>query len=294
MRLYSPAKLNLSLRILRRREDGYHDLFMLMEKLNFCDEIVLENISSGIEVKALGLDIPLGKNLVWKAAAALRKLSDFSHGVRIHLTKNIPMGSGLGGGSANAGTVLKGLNELWELNWPTSRLAEIGAKLGADIPFFLYDGPAIVEGIGDRVTPLKSLPKLWIILINSGIHIGTPGAYQVWDTMRSQAPHGRQNELTQENQSVRGLGTFETFADVVEVLHNDFEAVVLPKVPEIGRVKLALLKAGAAGALMTGSGSTVFGIFETKALRDGALKKLKVQPGWKVFAAENLWGVDKR
>lgn len=289
MRLYSPAKLNLSLRILRRREDGYHDLFMLMEKLNFCDEIVLENIPSGIEVTALGLDIPLGKNLVWKAAAALRKLSDFSHGVRIHLTKNIPMGSGLGGGSANAGTVLKGLNKLWELNCPTARLAEVGAKLGADIPFFLYDGPAIVEGIGDRVTPLKSLPKLWIILINPGIHIGTPGAYAEWDKRKTAAPFPtRQNELTQENQSVRGLSTFETFADVVEVLHNDFEAVVLPKVPEIGRAKLALLKAGAAGALMTGSGSTVFGIFETKNLRDRALECLKVKPGWRVFSVENL------
>lgn len=293
MWLLSPAKINLVLRILNRREDGYHSLSMVMEKVSLCDEIVLEKTDFDIEVvMEPSSDIPLEKNLAWRAASLLREVSGSKRGVKIGLKKAIPMGGGLGGGSSNAAAVLKGLNKLWELDWPVPRLAGVGVQLGADVPFFLYDGPAWVEGIGDKITPLKRLPKLAIILINPGVPVSTPWAYQMWDANKCQALTGQGGkDLTQENQSVRPPCTFQ---EVLEGLHNDFEAVVFPHHPEIRRAKEALLKAGAEGALMSGSGSTVFGVFETKGERDRALGRLKIKPDWRVFAAENHWGVDKR
>ena len=194
------------------------------------------------------------------------------------LTKKIPVGGGLGGGSSDAATVLKGLNTLWGLNWPVERLAKLGVQLGADVPFFLYDGPAKVEGIGDLITPLEKLPNLSIILINPGIHVATPWAYSTWDKK------SKKRELTQENQSVRSLCTF---AEVIQGLHNDFEEVVIPEYPEIQKVKEALTNAGAQGALMSGSGSTVFGLFKTVGARDWALEKIDKKPAWQVFAVEN-------
>lgn len=285
MKLLSPAKINLVLKILRRREDGYHDLAMLMEKLNVCDEIELEKTSESIEVATPIEGVPLEKDLTFKAAKALQEIGDVSKGVRIKVTKKIPMGGGLGGGSSNAATVLRGLNELWELRWPVEKLVKIGARIGADVPFFLYEGPARVEGIGDKVTPLKRLPKLWIILVNPGIHLSTPMAYATWDQERDPSLRkGGGNQLTQENQSVRWLNDFRA---LVEHLHNDFEEVILPKYPEISRAKEALSQVGAKGVLMSGSGSTVFGIFENRLRRDQGFENLERRPGWKIFTAEN-------
>ena len=283
LKILSPAKINLCLHILGRRRDGYHNLSMLMEKVSLCDELTFEKIPSGIEVLSETLDVPVEENLVTKAARLFQEVCGTSCGVRIHLAKKIPMGGGLGGGSSDAAAVLKGLNELWGLHWPISKLAAVGVKLGADVPFFIYDGPAKVEGIGEQITPLKKFPKLWIILINPGVHVATPNAYNLWDQKE------RMN-LTQQNQSVRDSGTFE---GVIQVLHNDFESVVIPEYPAIQMAKDTLLHAGASGALMSGSGSTVFGLFETKEKRDRALKKIKTEPKWQVFAVEN-WGVDKR
>ncbi|MDO8527992.1 MAG: 4-(cytidine 5'-diphospho)-2-C-methyl-D-erythritol kinase [Deltaproteobacteria bacterium] len=312
LHLKAPAKINLSLHILGRRANGYHDLSMIMEKVSLCDEITLEKIDSGIELvtgpwpapRRSGSLVPAvpgpkEENLAYKSAALLQNVSASSCasscGVRITLTKNIPMGGGLGGGSSDAATVLKGLNTLWNLNWPPQKLAEIGVKLGADVPFFIYDGPALVEGIGDEIKPLDKLPNLWIILVNPGVHVATPWAYSAWDNRRSVQNVSASScepgkNLTEKNQSVRSRHTLE---EVIQVLHNDFESVVIPEYPEIQRVKEALLKAGALGALMSGSGSTVFGLFETKETRDNAVNKIEKKPEWQVFAVDN-WGVDKR
>ncbi len=265
MKLLAPAKINLFLKILGRRSDGYHDLSMVMEKISLCDEIVLEKIPNGIELVNPIPGVPTEKNLVCRAAQAFKR-----SGVRIHLTKKIPMGGGLGGGSSDAAAVLKSLNRLWELNWPTEKLAEVGVRLGADVPFFLYDGPAKVEGIGDRISPLERLPKLSIILINPGIFVSTPWAYSAWDESRSLAPR---NRLTQQNHDVR-LPAALDFGGIIKLLHNDFETVVFPKFPEIKEAKEKLLEVGAEGALMSGSGSSVFGLFETAEKRDSAFEKL--------------------
>ena len=281
LRLLSPAKINLSLKILNRREDGFHNLLMVMEKISLFDEILLEKIPTDIELIGSPSDVPIEKNLVFRAAKLLQEISGVSSGVRLQLAKKIPMGGGLGGGSSNAATVLKGLNELWGLNLPPEKLAKIGVRLGADVPFFIVDGPALVGGIGDLIKPLKKIAKLWIILINPGVPVSTLWAYKTWDTNAS--AEGR-NNLTQENQNVRSLGTFE---EVLQVLHNDFEDVIFPEFPEIQKAKGTLVKAGAKGTLMSGSGSTVFGLFETKEARDKALTKIRKKAAWQVFAAEN-------
>ncbi len=277
--LPSPAKINLHLSILGRRPDGYHNLFMLMEKVSLFDEIIFEKIPSEIELTNALPNVPTEKNLVYRAAKLLQEDTGTSLGVRIGLTKRIPMGGGLGGGSGNAATVLKGCNECWGLHLPVERLASLGAQLGADVPFFLYEGPAQVEGIGDLVTPLKSFPKLWIIIINPGVSVPTPWAYSAWDEKRVG------NGLTVEN---RNVSRARTFGGVLQALHNDFEAVVMPEYPEIKKAKEVLQQAGAAGALMSGSGSAVFGLFETEEARDAAVKKIGRRRKWQIFAVENV------
>ena len=287
LHLLSPAKINLHLSILGRRPDGYHNLSMLMEKVSLFDELTLEEIPKGIELVDALPDVPQEKNLVFKAARLLQEVSGADRGVRIHLKKNIPMGGGLGGGSSNAATVLKGCNELWGLHWSVERLVPLAAKLGADVPFFLYEGPAKVAGIGDIITPLESLPKLWIIIINPGVSVPTPWAYSAWDDTRCQAPgETLRKGLTVENLNVREP---RTFGGVLQALHNDFESVVIPEYPEIQKAKEVLEQVGARGVLMSGSGSSVFGLFETKEAREAAAKKIGGKPqGAQVFAVENV------
>ena len=255
-----------------------------MEKVSLFDELTFEKIPSGIEISCDNLDMPLEKNLIYKAAKLLQQEANVSYGARHRVTKKIPMGAGLGGGSSNAATVLKGLNQLWGLNWPLEKLAQLGVQLGADVPFFIYDGPAQIGGIGDQIKPLTKLPNLSIILVNPGVHVSTPWAYGAWDKRFDGNP------LTPQNRSVTSA---RAFAEIVQELHNDFEAVVIPEHPEIQGAKEALKNVGAQGILMSGSGSTVFGIFETKDLRDRALGKIGKREKWQVFAVEN-WGVDKR
>lgn len=265
MRLFSPAKINLHLRILGRRADGYHDLYMLMEKLDLCDAIELEITKGSLEIATPIEGVSQEENLIYRAALLLQKESGVSCGVRISQIKQIPMGGGLGGGSSNAATVLKGLNELWGLDWPVARLAEIGVQIGADVPFFLYDGPAIVEGIGDLVTPIAPLPKLPLILLNPGVHVATPLAYRLWDDAQLSS------------------------AETTTLLHNDFEKVILDKHPEIATAKKTLLATSPVGALMSGSGSTLFAIYDSVSARDTAFTQLqkKAQPEWKLFKASN-------
>lgn len=284
--LKAPAKINLALHILGRRADGYHELSMLMEKISLCDEIRLEEVTGPLELRAEGCDFPPEKNLAYRTAKALREAADTRFSARIYLKKVIPIGAGLGGGSSDAAAVLKGLNQLWELNWPNEKLAEIGVKLGADVPFFLYDGPAIVRGIGEKVIP-RRIPQMWIILIYPGVAVDTAWAYRLWDKRKEEpvpSEHKRVEALTQGNHDV---SVPPDFGGLLEILHNDFEAVVFPKFPEIQSARSALQKAGVPGTLMSGSGSAVFGLFATKEERERGLGKLVVRPNWKVFAVEN-------
>lgn len=276
----APAKVNAVLRVVGRRADGFHDLQMVMVPLTLSDSIEISSIPSGIELDIDGQadeGMRAQGNLAWKAAALMRDAAGHSDGVRIRLTKRIPVAAGLGGGSSDAAAVLRGLSRLWNLGWKPQRLAELGKRLGADVPFFCYDGPAFVEGIGDRVMPYEKFPSLLFLLINPGFSVSTPWVYQQWDL-----------QLTPKGADARVRQLFQDFRDVIASLRNDLEAVTVPAYPEIVQIKKFLIDSGAAGALMSGSGPTVFGIFEGRSERDAALERAKACSRWRCFAADGM------
>lgn len=284
-KINAPAKVNLLLRVIGKRPDGYHDLFMVMEKLSLCDEMALCEIPSGIELVLEGDGVDAGmvaeKNLACRAAALFKEASDEKRGVRIHLKKRIPVAAGLGGGSSDAAAVLKGLNQLWQKNWRPERLAALGAKLGADVPFFCYEGPAVAEGTGERITSLPKLPKLLFLLINPGFAVPTPWVYKEFDKTDF--------KLTAQGKGASNTPpyNYKEFRDVAQILENDLEKVTIASYPEIGEIKSYLVSHGARGSLMSGSGPTVFGIFEDEKTRNQALEKI-TKKNWKVYTAENV------
>ena len=261
----APAKINLGLEIIRRRDDGYHDINTLFAAIDLCDQIEVEarddrKIICTIEGNDVLRDEPNENNLCVKAAKALREHLNEDWGCNIHLHKRIPTGAGLGGGSSDAAAVLKGLSSLWSNKIDEKSLLKIAASLGSDVPFFLYGGIAHGISRGEIVQPINLELSWHCLIVNPGIHIPTPWAYQ------------EVNRTAERKES-----------DVVSLLHeviddpllmrrgfvNDFEPPIFATYPEIGKIKEQLYHHGALFALMSGSGSTLFGLFET---REGAEK----------------------
>lgn len=290
----APAKVNTVLRVVGRRPDGYHDLEMVMVPLSLADEIVLERRPSGVtfSLDGGGDDGMEGeKNLAVRAARALLIECGLSEGVAITLAKRVPIAAGLGGGSSDAAAVLRGMNALFELGLSAEALARIGGRLGADVPFFCFDSAAFVTGTGDRVEPI-GFPNCSVLLINPGFAVSTPWAYGEWDRLQN---HRENKRLTGPGSGARvppastpdgrGCPPFPGLQDVVAALHNDLEAATIPEFPEIGEIKRQLMEAGAAGALMSGSGPTVFGLFADRGGRDAAVAAIHNER-WRVFPAE--------
>jgi len=203
----APAKVNLVLHVLGRRPDGYHDLRMVMVPVGLFDEVELSPIPSGIELSVLGSadrGMQGHDNIAWRAARMMQEEAGRQDGVRIVLKKRIPLAAGLGGGSSDAAAVLRGLSRLWGLDWDAKRLMEIGRRLGADVPFFCQDRPALVEGIGDRVIPYEELPKLLLLLVNPGFSVSTKEIYEGWD--RAHADSMRRRSAATENEGLTGEG----------------------------------------------------------------------------------------
>ena len=289
----APAKVNTFLRVVGRRPDGYHELEMVMVPLTLADDLSLTLTPSGIGLEVEGASDPgmQGEgNLAYRAAKALFQEAGVEGGVRIRLKKNIPVAAGLGGGSSDAAAVLRGLNRLLGLDWSASRLASIGGRLGADISFFCYGGPAHVQGIGDQVEPLDGFPNVHFLLVNPGFSVSTPWVYKQWD-LRSKAlsdprPLDRRIEgLTPQISGATVRPLFQVVSDVVDSLHNDLETVTIPAYPEVAEIKKELLDRGATGALMSGSGPTVFGVFENGRARDETLASM-VKGKRFIFGAE--------
>lgn len=249
--LKAPAKVNYRLDVLRRRPDGYHDLRMIMQRIDLCDviEICLSD-KPGIRVVCGRNGVPDGPgNIAWRAADALLALSADKPGIDIAIAKRIPVAAGLGGGSSDAATVLMGVNELLGLDLPESRLREIGVALGADVPFFIFGRTALAEGIGEELTAIDQVPAAWIVVVNPNVPVSTAWVYQ-------------NLQLTGEAARVTIPRFFENVADVCAILSNDLESVTIPRYPVIGEIKRELLVAGALGSLMSGSGPTVFALFD--------------------------------
>jgi 4-diphosphocytidyl-2-C-methyl-D-erythritol kinase len=279
LKLPSFAKINWTLRIPGKRPDGYHEVATVLQSVSLCDELVFEpreddQISLTCDDPAIPVD---DTNLIVKAARALQARG----GVDISLKKTIPAKGGLGGGSSNAAMTLLALNSLWRLGREERDLRKIGARLGADVPFFFQGGTAVAKGIGTEVERLRDVPQQHLIVITPNASIPTATAYAALN-----AP-----SLTTTNSvSILSSSFTEPFSGDSSQwpLHNDFEGVIFEREPEIRRAKLALLEAGARGALLAGSGSSVFGIFTDAAARDHALGNLRCEAGWRLFACHTL------
>jgi 4-diphosphocytidyl-2-C-methyl-D-erythritol kinase len=277
------AKINLGLRVHGRRPDGYHEISTVFQTVSLRDTLSFQATSGG----TLGLvcsdpEIPAdGTNLVLRAASALRERFGVSRGARVELEKVIPAGGGLGGGSADAAVTLAALATLWEIEAGAGELSEIGARLGADVPFFLTGGTALGTGTGTDIRPLEDAPKMHLVIVTPGVRVSTAEAY---GALRAPA-------LTKA-EPVVNLSVSRTEADFPDSLcgvwSNDFEAVVVRLYPEIGRAREALAAAGADRVMLSGSGSSVFGVFESKREAARARGSLKAEGGWKVFACETL------
>lgn len=273
----SPAKVNLHLRVLRRREDGYHDILSLMQRISLSDEMTFAPREGGIRLRCPDSALPNDEgNIIYRAAAAFYARTGLPPGIEITIRKRIPIAAGLGGGSSNAATTLMTLNELSDHPLTREELMQMGTGLGADVPFFLFGNAAWASGIGDRLVEAPSLPPLWFVLINPGFAVSTKMVY-------------RELNLGLTNGSINySIPRFYTVDDVIGGLTNDLEKVTLRQHPVLGHFKTLLLENGARGALMSGSGPTVFGLFADEESALLAEKNLRHGNRWSVFGAHSL------
>ena len=279
MRRLAPAKINLSLHVLGRRPDGYHDLASVMQQISLCDELHFALCPEGIHLSCPGTDLPIREdNQVYRAALALFQYTGFRGGVEIILHKKIPTAAGLGGGSSDAAAALLALNDLCSLNVSQDELMKLGATLGADVPFFVFGRSAFATGIGDHLQALTGVPPLNMVLINPAFPLSTAAVYS-----------GLNLTLTKKKNSY-SIPRFYALGDVVRELHNDLESVSLRMHPELNDFKQMLKNEGALGALMSGSGPTLFGLFEDAKSAEDAREAIlkKVSGDCLVFFAQSL------
>ena len=278
----SPAKVNLFLQVLGKRTDGYHELATLMQAIDLQDELTFEPGGEGIRVECSDADLPGGaSNIAFKAAKVFFDHVSDHPGVRIFIEKRIPVAAGLGGGSSNAATVLKTLNNLFGYGIGQSELLELAAKIGSDVPFFLFGSAAWAFGRGERLVDAPNLPPLWLVLINPRFAVSTREVYEGLNLKPKIS-------LTKEGIKFNIPEFSSSVEDVVSGFRNDLERVTLTLHPVLADLKKRLLKHGALGSLMSGSGPTVFGVFaeEKDALRAAAA--LAREGSWSVFAVRSL------
>lgn len=279
-KLLSPAKVNLRLDVLGKREDGYHEIESVMTRVSLYDEVLITiEDGEGVEVTSEG-PAPSGEgNIAYKAARFILDIIQQPMKVKIEITKNIPVAAGLGGGSSNAATVLMGLNEMLGIGLSKEELMKIGVRLGADVPFFILEKPAIAGGIGEKLKEVV-LPTLWFVLVNPNIPVSTADVYKGLGLKIGLTKEGFGNNIPNFNIGIR---------EVVKILHNDLEDVAVRMHPEIGAVKDAVRSVGADGVLMSGSGATVFGVFDSrKSAEDAYLSLTAREKGWRIFLAESI------
>ncbi|MEN6318615.1 MAG: 4-(cytidine 5'-diphospho)-2-C-methyl-D-erythritol kinase [Syntrophaceae bacterium] len=272
----SPAKVNLHLRVLRKREDGYHDIITLMQRISLYDEMIFSVADHGITLSCPGSSLPENENnIVYRAAAALLSRSSCSSGIHITIHKKIPVAAGLGGGSSNAAVALKTINDVMALGYTDEDLMKIGATIGADVPFFILGKTAWATGIGDRLQIAEYIPPLWFVLVNPGFEISTKMVYENLNL-----------RLTKQAVKYKCL-KFNSVDDLINGLHNDLEKVTLVLHPILQHLKNLLLQNGACGALMSGSGPTVAGIFreEKEAAKAQEALANSGEKEWSVFRA---------
>lgn len=269
IRLKAMAKINLGLDVLRRRPDGYHEVKMIMQSVDLHDDLVLEETEeSGICLTCDKEEVPTdGTNLICRAAALLMQEKQVKRGVRIHLTKRIPMAAGMAGGSTDAAAAMKGINEMFRLGYTEQELMERAVKIGADVPYCIMGGTALSEGIGEILTPLPDMPYCHILIAKPDIDVSTAFVYS----------HLQADQLTvhPDIDGMTGALKAQSLEGIMERLGNVLETVTIPTYPIIDQIKENMRQSGAKGVLMSGSGPTVFGIYTSLEQAEEALRRME-------------------
>jgi 4-diphosphocytidyl-2-C-methyl-D-erythritol kinase len=285
VKIRAPAKINVGLRVLGKRIDGYHLIDTIMVPVSLYDEIHITKVAqkggdarNPLRVTCDNPEVPSGAgNLAYRAAELILKGMNIDQPVKIHIEKKIPIGAGLGGGSSNAAATLIGLNRLFRLHHSPQHLKKLGLSLGADVPFFIEARPARARGIGERLTPIKYLPRNWAVIVYPGFPVATGLVYR-----------NLQPKLTKHMSNTSIISSLEKQFGQRRLLVNDLEAVTLARYPRINCLKQKLIDAGAAGALMSGSGSAVFGLFDSRGNAARALSRLQKEDGVQTFLVRLL------
>lgn len=265
------AKINLGLDVLRRREDGYHEVKMVMQTISLHDVLTFEETEQA-GIMLVTDDRPelpedAQDNLVYKAARLICETFGIEKGVRITLEKNIPIAAGMAGGSTDAAAVFHGLNELWGLSMSTERMQELAVRLGADIPYCIMGGTSLSEGIGEKLTPLPSPPDAVVLIAKPQISVSTKYVYE-----------NLHADQLQQHPDIDGMVAAireGSLAGITGRMENVLETVTQTSYPVIGQIKEMMLKEGAMNSLMSGSGPTVFGIFDNKEKAEAAGQRIR-------------------
>jgi 4-diphosphocytidyl-2-C-methyl-D-erythritol kinase len=275
------AKINWLLRIIGKRDDGFHDLFTVFQTVSLRDDLTFSE-NATLELSCSDDHIPTdSRNLIIKAAESLRQQFGITKGAKIHLEKRIPSPGGLGGGSSDCATALIGLAKLWEIDTNGEQLAEIGGKLGSDVPLFFHGGTAIGVGRGTEISPIEDVDEKYLIIVTPNEDVSTAQAFQQLDASRlTKTVSNRILELCRKEA--------KKIADDRFVLYNDFEKTILDQYSSIKSAKDAVISLGARRVLMSGSGSSVFGVFDNLQLRQNAVELLEKEFGSRVFAIETI------
>ncbi|MDN7247576.1 4-(cytidine 5'-diphospho)-2-C-methyl-D-erythritol kinase [Planococcus shenhongbingii] len=253
----APAKINLTLDVLHKRPDNYHEIEMIMTTVDLADRIGLKATESGIYIESADRFVPNdSRNLAYQAAQLIKETYGIKSGVIISLDKQIPVAAGLAGGSSDAAATLKGLNQLWQLNLSLDELAELGAKIGSDVSFCVYGGTALAKGRGEIIQELPVPPNCWVILAKPTIGVSTAEVYGAFDVANAQHPN------TEEMIEALAKGDYNAMC---ANLGNALESVTLNLYPEVAQIKDQMKKFGADAVLMSGSGPTVFGLVQQEA-----------------------------
>jgi len=274
----SPCKVNLILNILGKRADGFHELETVMQPVKICDEMVFERVGTGLQLSCSHPELPTdSKNLVHRAATAFLAAVKITDGVKIHLQKNLPLAGGIGGGSANAAVTFSALNELFGSPLPLTKLHDLAAALGSDVPFFLYDKPALATGRGEIIQTLESFPALKgkaFFLVHPGFGISTPWSYQ----NLARFPKDQNGKAGRAEKLATALQASD-WNTIRTDFYNSLEMPAFDKFPVLQLYKDFLRENGALLSLMSGSGSTTFAIAEDLAAADTLAEKFKSQFG---------------
>jgi len=279
------AKINLTLEILGRRPDGYHEIETVLQTLALHDRLVFSPAKDGVFLTCDHPEVPAGEdNLAHRAARLLMEETGKKAGAKIYLEKRIPVAAGLAGGSADAAAALKGLNSLWGTGLTPGELMALGARLGADVPFCLAGGTALARGKGEALETLPPLRGLGVVLVKPAFGVSTAQAYRLYDQQSGGAgARPAPPDERPDRQAMLAAVAKKDAGQIGRLLNNVFEPVIAGVYPEIAQIKKALLEAGALGACLSGSGPTVFGLWADEAQARQAAGRLPGRPGWTVL-----------